>query len=103
MNIPGKWECRRTLQNVLRVMWLDVFESAGWSVASAADCEHGGLPSASSCAGQPEPEETKAAGGFWGECTNFILFKPAPSTGGCALDVEHGWAPGAQLLAWPPR
>ncbi len=92
VQISGTWECRRTLQNVLRVLWLDVFESAGWAVASAANCEHGGLPPVSTSAGrhQPEPEESKAAGAFRGECTNFILFRPVPWTGSSAHDVERG-------------
>jgi len=92
VQVSGTWECRRTLQNVLRVLWLDVFESAGWVVASAANCEHAGLPPVSTSAGrhQPEPEESKAAGAFRGECTNFILFRPVPWTGGSAHDVERG-------------
>lgn len=87
VNLPGTWECRRTLQNVLRVLWLDVFERAGWSVASASNCEHGGLPAVSSPAGLTA--DPKAPSGFKGECTNFILFKHAPSTGMFAHGIDH--------------
>ena len=72
---------------MLRVLWLDVFERAGWSVASASNCEHGGLPAVSSPAGLTA--DPKAPSGFKGECTNFILFKHAPSTGMFAHGIDH--------------
>ena len=36
--MPGSWQWRSTLQNVLRVAWMDVFERAGWSVVSMWNC-----------------------------------------------------------------
>ena len=45
VNMPGSWQWRCTLQNVLRVAWMDVFERAGWSVVSMWNC--------SACASTP--------------------------------------------------
>jgi hypothetical protein len=74
INLPGGWECRRTLHNVLRVSWLDVFEQFGWTVRSAwnTDKTTGFHP--------PEPSaELKElpAGDFKGECASFLLSKGA--------------------------
>jgi len=89
INMPGTWECRRTLQNVLRVLWLDVFERAGWLVTSAADCGHGGVPPVPSTGGSQQPADSKTVATFEGECTNFILFKHAPSTSSFSHAIDH--------------
>ena len=91
VNMPGTWECRRTLQNVLRVLWLDVFERAGWTVASASNCEHGGLPPVPTIVGlqQLTPVDPKAPNSFEGECTNFVLHKQSTSTGIFAHGIDH--------------
>ena len=34
MNLPGDWAWRHTLQNILRVAWMDVFQRASWSLVS---------------------------------------------------------------------
>ena len=80
VNLPDSWDCRRTLQNVLRVLWLDIFERSGWHVVSACD--------ASQAVGSP----SLAGGTFHGECTNFMLYRPAPSTSTFAKRVENGKA-----------
>jgi len=38
MNLPGDWQWRHTLQNILRVAWMDIFERAGWSIVSMWNC-----------------------------------------------------------------
>ena len=80
--MPGAWECRRILQNVLRVVWLDVLESAGWRVASASNCDQGTLPSIAGASQQSASSDGKVCPGvLQGECTNFILFKQAHAPG----------------------
>jgi len=80
--LPVSCELRRTIQNVLRVAWLDVLENAGWRVASASNCEYGvhPLPVA---AGQPvsSVDSRTSFGGFQGECTSFVLIKQSPAPG----------------------
>ena len=87
VNMQGGWECRRTLQNVLRVLWLDVFERAGWTVASATNFDHGGISPGAAASGP------KDVAGFKGECTNFVLYKNSASTAMFAHDIERRECP----------
>ena len=34
MNLPGDWAWRQTVQNILRVAWMDIFERTGWTLVS---------------------------------------------------------------------
>eukprot|EP00292_Cryptomonas_paramecium_P023494 CAMPEP_0113697506 /NCGR_PEP_ID=MMETSP0038_2-20120614/22174_1 /TAXON_ID=2898 /ORGANISM="Cryptomonas paramecium" /LENGTH=151 /DNA_ID=CAMNT_0000620529 /DNA_START=192 /DNA_END=643 /DNA_ORIENTATION=+ /assembly_acc=CAM_ASM_000170 len=73
LHVPGGWECRRTLLNVLRVSWLDVLEQFGWTVRSAWNPEKPpALP-------LPEPgsdgKDTSTTVEFRGECSSFLLAK----------------------------
>lgn len=38
VNVPGNWQLRHTLQNILRVAWMDIFEKAGWTLMSMWNC-----------------------------------------------------------------
>ena len=38
VNVPGNWQLRHTLQNILRVAWMDIFDKAGWTVMSMWNC-----------------------------------------------------------------
>jgi len=83
--LPGSWECRRTLQNILRVAWLDVFERAGWAVKSAWNSDavvqvasprrlQTSRPHSVS-EGEPFAATEEEDGENVGETANFLLFK----------------------------
>ena len=99
INHPGSWDNRFTLQNILRVVWIDTFESVGWTTLSTwnsgpgtdAPCQAqpaaGAGGTADDCASN---SDAGGAGGVSatsagasdtveckGECASFLLFKRA--------------------------
>eukprot|EP00291_Cryptomonas_curvata_P024732 CAMPEP_0172164906 /NCGR_PEP_ID=MMETSP1050-20130122/8109_1 /TAXON_ID=233186 /ORGANISM="Cryptomonas curvata, Strain CCAP979/52" /LENGTH=171 /DNA_ID=CAMNT_0012835303 /DNA_START=196 /DNA_END=708 /DNA_ORIENTATION=- len=120
INLPGSWECRHTIQNILRIAWMDVFEHAGWTILSmwnstnsaAESSSQPSVPVGIACsAAEDSAAETPSAvaapaiasdgtGGvagadltdFKGECANFLLFKRAGTV------LQHVSAP---AMPWP--
>ena len=73
--MPGSWQWRSTLQNVLRVAWMDVFERAGWSVVSMWNCN------------------TCASNSSLHELALVAPSPPTPKTGlSCTIQAEWGAA-----------
>ena len=112
INLPGSWECRHTVQNILRIAWMDVFEHAGWTIlsmwnstSSAAEplpqltgtfsedpsSDGGGAGSSAASATETASAGATAADSaeFKGECANFLLFKRASTGALLPLDPHY--------------
>mmetsp|Transcript_62989 Transcript_62989/g.130908 ORF Transcript_62989/g.130908 Transcript_62989/m.130908 type:complete len:283 (-) Transcript_62989:78-926(-) len=96
ISIPGTWEFRQTVQNILRVSWMDTFERAGWRIVSmwstkagapscldpekcAASLSGTNSTDAAASVGKPDGKLAASLSGsavFKGESANFLLFKP---------------------------
>ncbi len=105
ITLPGSWECRHTIQNMLQIAWMDVFEQAGWTILSnwnsansaAESSVHPSAPCGVACnttddsaAEVPSNVAATAVASdgtagvaaadlteFKGDCTNFLLSKRA--------------------------
>jgi hypothetical protein len=112
VNLPGEWDHRRTLHNVVRVSLLDVLEQYGWTVRSTwnTDKASGFLP--------PQPlvelcthdgKEQISSESFKGECANFLLSKgarsprPFPSSSDNSLSPPLRTAPSSDLRRGPAQ
>ena len=60
MNIPGDWTWRHTLQNILRVAWMDVFQRASWSLVSMWNANASASRASLKVATPPPPDHLPA-------------------------------------------